>query len=129
METSDSFSPEVRISPSVSKEKWAVHAKTKLANGYILIVSDLRRNANFFRAGKGYETCAYNVALQLVREGSVTKAYDHHLGTAYLLSPDAHTQPVAAKKKAQEEEAADTELLLAHIVDTDSNNSSSVDTF
>ena len=129
METPDSVSPEVRISPSVSKEKWAAHAKTKLANGYLLIVSDRRRTANFFRTGKGYETCAYNVALQLVREGSVTKAYDHHLGTAYLLSSDAHAQPVAAKNKALVEEAPDTDLILAQIVDTDSNNSSSIDTF
>ncbi len=91
---------EKRNAPTVTKEKWRSHALAKLERGYVLIVGTQRRTANFYQPGKGYEMCAYNVATQLIKEGSVVKAYDHHLGTAYGLAAGAKTPPPAPKPPA-----------------------------
>lgn len=72
--------------PTVTREKWRQHALAKLARGYVLIVGTERRAANFYLAGKGFEMCAYPVAAQLVKEGAVVEAFQHHLGTAYRLA-------------------------------------------
>ena len=87
MEPSDQSS-EIRsssdtVSPSVSKDKWVRHALQKLSKGYVLILGKGKRTANFFKPGSGYEMCAYNVALQLVRDGLVTESRPHYLGTIY----------------------------------------------
>lgn len=87
---------EKRNAPTVTKEKWRSHAIAKLERGYVLIVGTQRRNANFYQPGKGYEMCAYNVATQLVKEGFVVKAYDHHLGTAYALADIPIVKPPPA---------------------------------
>jgi Rad3-related DNA helicase len=73
--------------PTVTKDKWITHALRKLEKGYILIVGNGRRSANFYRAGSGYEMCSYQAAVQMVRDGLVVKTHDHYLGTAYALSP------------------------------------------
>ena len=75
-----------RVGPTVSKDKWANHAKMKMSKGYVLIVGTKRRNANFYSKEKGYEMCAYNVARQLIKEGIVVKTGEHHLGEVYELS-------------------------------------------
>ena len=90
-ESSGSSAEEKRNAPTVSREKWRHHALTKLARGYLLIVATERKSANFYLPGKGYEMCAFHAAAQLVKEGVVVKAYDHHLGTAYQLAPSAET--------------------------------------
>ena len=82
---------EKRNAPTVSREKWRNHALAKLARGYILIIGSQRKSANFYLPGKGYEMCAFPVASQLVKEGVVVKAYDHHLGTAYKLATSEET--------------------------------------
>lgn len=87
--SSSSSAEEKRNAPTVSREKWRQHALAKLARGYVLIVGTQRKAANFYLAGKGFEMCAYPVATQLVKEGLVVKAYDHHLGTAYRLASKA----------------------------------------
>lgn len=86
---SDSDYTEVRAVPSVSRDRWLDHARKKLDKGYCLIVSDKRRNANFYLAGKGYETCQHKTALLLIKQGIVKKAGKHHLGTIYKLSEKA----------------------------------------
>ena len=80
---------ERRTGPTVSKEKWVNHAKAKLARGYVLIVGKNRRTANFFLKNKGYEMCGYDVAKQLIREGSVVEAGEQALGTIYVLAAHA----------------------------------------
>lgn len=93
METPINDSPDRDVqdkqtSPTVSKDKWLVHARAKLTKGYILIVSTERRSANFYKSGSGYEMCAYKVATELVQRGIVKKQKDHYLGTAYVLADD-----------------------------------------
>ena len=86
MEASNDFGAVERTTaPTVSKEKWLHHAQAKMARGYVLIVGTERRVANFYQPGKGYETCAYNVAKQLIKSGLVAPVRTHHLGTVYTL--------------------------------------------
>ncbi|NNE45216.1 MAG: hypothetical protein HKN37_01000 [Rhodothermales bacterium] len=86
---SESNYTEVRAVPSVSRDRWLEHARKKLEKGYALIVSEKRKNANFYLAGRGYETCQHKTALLLIKQGVVKKAGKHHLGVVYLLSDDA----------------------------------------
>lgn len=95
METSE-YSSSERTSherPTVTKDKWIAHARRKLEKGYILIVGNGRRTANFYRAGSGYETCSYQAAVQMVRDGLLVKTRDHYLGTAYMLAPHLTAVP------------------------------------
>lgn len=78
--------PERKIGPTVSKDKWLNHAKSKLSRGYVLIVGTKRKTANFHSQEKGYEMCAYNVARQLIKDGLVRKVREHHLGDVYELA-------------------------------------------
>jgi len=82
--------------PTVSREKWALHARKKLAHGYVLIVNPGRQNANFFMPGKGYEMCSYHTAQQLIRDGIVVEAGTHYLGTLYKLSSESTKSAVSA---------------------------------
>ena len=86
---SESNYTEVRAVPSVSRDRWLEHARKKLEKGYALIVSEKRKNANFYLAGRGYETCQHKTALLLIKQGAVKKAGQHHLGVVYVLSDDA----------------------------------------
>lgn len=80
---------ERQVSPTVSKDKWINHARTKLAKGYSLIVSKERKSANFFMRGKGFEMCAYQTARALIQQGIVVESGTHRLGTVYTLSESA----------------------------------------
>lgn len=82
-----------RFPPTVTRDKWRSHILTKLNRGYVLIVSSEKRIANFFMRGKGYESCAFDVARQLVNSGLLVKAFDHHLGTAYTLAEPLELTP------------------------------------
>lgn len=93
----DESTSEKRNAPTVSREKWRVHAIGKLSKGYVIIVGDKRRNANFYQPGKGYEMCAYNVATQLIKEGVVVPSYEHHLGMAYALAEAPPPPPPSVK--------------------------------
>lgn len=84
---------EVSVAPTVSREKWAQHAIKKLSQGYVLIVGEQRRNANFYKPGRGYEMCSFQTARQLIREGIVGAATPHTLGTMYLLNPEYMALP------------------------------------
>lgn len=97
--------------PTVSREKWLVHAQRKLGRGYVLIVSNDRRNANFHHPEKGYEMCSYQVARELIKNELVVKTRDHHLGAVYELSEQGQTAASAAQKTrlTDEEEDDDTE--------------------
>ncbi len=86
-----SGSPEFRISPTVSKEKWAIHARGKLLKGYILIVARDRKTASFFKEGRGFEPCPYKVAKALIELGMIEEAGTHFLGVKYVLSTGAPT--------------------------------------
>jgi len=92
METFDSgggWSPK----PSVSRDKWLEHARKKLMSGYVLLVSDTRASANFYKAGAGYEACAYRTALSLIQAGFVVESGEHDLGKKYRLSETAVIPP------------------------------------
>ena len=91
--SSSSSSSEFRSSPTVSKEKWAMHARAKLLRGYVLIIADGRRTASFFKEGRGFEPCPFKIAKALVEMGLVEEAGTHFLGTRYLLSSAAPAPP------------------------------------
>ena len=86
---SSSSSSEFRSSPTVSKEKWANHARAKLLKGYVLIIADGRRTASFHKEGRGFEPCPFKIAKALVEMGLVEEAGTHFLGTKYQLSSEA----------------------------------------
>ena len=107
--STDAFENEVSIpgvAPSVSREKWARHALNKMAHGYVLIVGSERRNANFFKAGKGFEMCSYLTAKQLIRQGMVVEGGPHPLGTMYFLAPTALIQPLPKPEINEDDEDA-----------------------
>ncbi|MDX1548888.1 MAG: hypothetical protein R3247_17950 [Rhodothermales bacterium] len=103
---------EKRNAPTVSKEKWHAHAVAKLSRGYCLIVGTQRRSANFYQPGKGYETCAFHIARQLVKEGTVVKGGTHYLGTLYILAGDAVAPPARPAEAARPAAEDDVMLLL-----------------
>ncbi len=108
METSsERESPERKIGPTVSKDKWVNHALAKLQRGYVLIVGTERKSANFHSKEKGYEMCAYKVARQLIKDGHVRKVRDHHLGDVYELVEMIHA---SAKPKSKVTPTADEEF-------------------
>jgi hypothetical protein len=75
-----------RAVPSVGADRWFVHAQRKLASGYTLIFHPVRRSANMFMAGKGYEPIPYKIAARLIKEAQVREIGKHHLGTMYMLA-------------------------------------------
>lgn len=95
--TGERESQERRIGPTVSKDKWLNHAKTKLNRGYVLIVGTERKTANFHSREKGYEMCSYQVARQLIKDGAVRKVREHHLGDVYELT--APPEPVVRDRR------------------------------
>ena len=115
------------LAPTVSRDKWRVHVINKMGRGYFLIVGTDRRTANFFLAGKGYESCSYHAAQQLIKEGAVVPAGDHYLGTIYTLTEHARTQATAPRPKpvpspsadASEEGDVDLTVLLQESDDLD----------
>ena len=94
---SSSGSSEYRISPTVSKEKWAVHAQKKLQKGYVLIIAHGRRTASFFKEGRGFEPCPFKIAKALAEMGMVEDAGPHFLGTKYILSEMSPAPPVVVE--------------------------------
>ncbi len=113
-------------SPTVSREKWEVHALRKLAKGYVLIVSRERKNANFHSPTKGYEMCAFRVAKKLVNDGLVEKTRDHHLGSVYELKSEVRDSLKKGGKPMPKDEdddekttTEDTEALLDDIPELD----------
>lgn len=124
METSsEREGQERRTGPTVSKEKWINHAKAKMARGYVLIVGKERRTANFYLRPKGFEMCAYNVAKQLIRDGIVVEAGEHHLGTVYKLASDA--APVkSAPVRDPDEEINELDEMLGQLGDENQDPSS-----
>lgn len=104
METPDRDVQERRVGPTVSKEKWYNHARTKLGRGYVLIVGQTKRNANFYLQGKGFEMCAYNVAKELIRHGIVVEAGRHPLGLVYKLADGFVAAPAPVRKPEIEDE-------------------------
>ena len=117
--TSERDTQERRIGPTVSKDKWVNHARTKLTRGYVLIVGTARKNANFYSKEKGYEMCAYNVARQMIKDGLVHKVRDHHLGEVYELidMPVVERRPTVIEKSTDDEFEA-----LLNELDTDAKD-------
>lgn len=117
--TSERDTQERRIGPTVSKDKWVNHARTKLTRGYVLIVGTARKNANFYSKEKGYEMCAYNIARQMIKDGLVRKVRDHHLGEVYELvdMPIVERRPTVVEQSTEDEFEA-----LLNDLDTDSKD-------
>lgn len=108
METPDRDVQERRVGPTVSKEKWYNHARAKLAKGYVLIVGQTRRSANFYLQGKGFEMCAYNVAKEMIKHGIVVEAGRHPLGLVYKPADDfLPTLPPVRKAKVEDDDDVD----------------------
>lgn len=100
--TADQSSQERRVGPTVSRDKWYLHAKQKLARGYKLIVArDGKKRANFWTPEKGFEMCAYEVARALVLSGEVHAVGEHPLGTMYELVEAPAPPPKAKASKAK----------------------------
>lgn len=115
---------ERKIGPTVSKDKWVNHARSKLSRGYVLIVGTERKNANFYSKEKGYEMCAYNVARQMIKDGLVHKVRHHHLGDVYELV-DVPV-PLERRSATEASSSADDELeALLKDLDEDSKDASS----
>lgn len=98
----DSEYRESRSAPTVSRDKWILHARTKLDKGYSLIISEGRKNASFFLAGRGYEPCPFVTAKRLVELRVVVASGKHPLGALYTLSPDAVDLNTAIKQDPDE---------------------------
>ncbi|PIQ61004.1 MAG: hypothetical protein COV99_10420 [Bacteroidetes bacterium CG12_big_fil_rev_8_21_14_0_65_60_17] len=96
-----------RAAPSVSREKWALHAHAKMSKGYVLIVSTARRSANFFMPGKGYDPCPIITAKRLIEQGLVVADGRHPLGERYILAPDADPARVAPKGRVDDDDDDD----------------------
>ncbi len=108
-----------RAAPSVSREKWALHAHAKMSKGYVLIVSTARKSANFFMPGKGYDPCPIITAKRLIEQGLVVADGRHPLGERYILAPDADPTRVAPKGRVDDDDddtTADSED-LADVLD------------
>jgi hypothetical protein len=121
METTENTSSErtPHERPTVTKDKWIAHARRKLEKGYILIVGNGRRTANFYKTGSGYETCSYQAAVQMVRDGLLVKTRDHYLGTAYMLAPHLVATPPAPRPAEPDDDAA---ALLDPLVPDDADD-------
>lgn len=98
----DSEYRESRSAPTVSRDKWILHARAKLDKGYSLIISEGRKNASFFLAGRGYEPCPFVTAKRLVELRVVEPSGKHPLGALYTLSPNAVDLNTAIKQDPDE---------------------------
>ncbi len=96
---------ERRVGPSISRDKWGLHARQKLSKGYVLIVAAEKRRANFWMAEKGYEMCAFDIARVLIASGDVVPTGEHHLGTVYELA-EPYTPPPTRKPRPSRAKAA-----------------------
>jgi len=77
------------IQPSVSKDKWVRFAIQKMERGSVMILSDERKSACFFMAGKGYEGCSFKVARQMIVDGLLVESGAHPLGKIFTLDVEA----------------------------------------
>jgi hypothetical protein len=93
-----------KTGPTVSKDKWLNHARSKMSRGYLLIVGNERKNANFYLRDKGYEMCPYQVAKGMIKAGLVEEAGEHYLGTLYKLRADATTEIRLPTKKYRDDD-------------------------
>jgi hypothetical protein len=121
-----------RVGPTVSKDKWLNHAKSKLAKGYTLIVGTNKKTANFYLKSKGFEACPYNVAKQLIKDGAVVEAGTHHLGIVYKLKDDVQVVKTTPRVPEPEDEEVleDVENLLDDIADDEEEeDEADIDTF
>ena len=107
-----------RSAPTVTRDKWIAHACNKMSKGYSLIVSPTKRNATFFKRGKGYDPCPFVTAKRLLEMKLVEETGTHHLGTIYTLiegalstPPPRPVQPSVADD--DDDEPADESLLEA----------------
>jgi len=98
--TTEQGGQERRVGPTVSRDKWANHAKIKLTRGYVLIVATDKRRANFWLREKGYEMCAFDVARNLIAAGEIIPVGEHHLGTMYGLAPEAPPPTLSPKSRS-----------------------------
>ena len=97
--TTEQGGQERRVGPTVSRDKWLVHARLKLAKGYQLIIAkDGKKRANFWHREKGFEMCAYDVARALVASGEVIPVGEHPLGLLYGPGTPPEPPPKPARK-------------------------------
>lgn len=79
--------------PSVSKEQWVKHAIKKLSKGYVLIISEERGVANFYKGTGDLEPCSLHTAHRLVRQGFVQPSGEHALGSLFEIKPEFREDP------------------------------------
>ncbi len=72
--------------PSVSTEQWKKHALKKMSSGFLLIISDTRNLARFYKGNGALENCSYRTAMRLLRQGYLEEVGMHITGTLYQLS-------------------------------------------
>lgn len=119
-ELSSSEFKDSRAAPSVSREKWALHAHAKLSKGYVLIVSPVRKSANFFMPGKGYDPCPIITAKRLIEQGIVIADGKHPLGDRYRLAPDVDATlvvPPTPKLRVDDDDDDDVDTAADDLTD------------
>ena len=111
---------DIRSGRTVSTEKWVIHARQKLAKGYVLVVNPERKTATFFMPGRGYEACNFKAAQALIKAGEVVEAGRRASGLKYELAdiPVAPPKPVKRIVIDDDDDDLDGGDDLSDILDT-----------
>jgi hypothetical protein len=87
----------IRVPPSVSKDKYIQLAVGKLERGWVIVLGDKGKNANFFKPGQGFGPIMLSVAKKLIELGLITEDGRHPLGRRFVLSKDADKSAAVIK--------------------------------
>lgn len=84
------------MASSAPSSKWLPLAEQKFKRGYVLVINDQRRVANFFKPGKGYEPCPYRIARDMIIEGVIAETGKRRpLGLEYTRTTTTKLHTVA----------------------------------
>ncbi len=83
--------------PSVSNEQWKKYALKKMTSGYLLIISNTRSIARFYKGNGALENCSYRMAKRLLQLGFLEEVGTHLTGTMYQLSDAQRDQEALTK--------------------------------
>lgn len=112
---------DIRSGRTVSTEKWVLHARQKLAKGYVLVVNPERKSATFFMPGRGYEACNFKAAQALIKAGEVVEAGRRASGLKYELAGEPVAPPPKPVKRVvidDDEDDLDDGGDLSDLLDT-----------
>lgn len=97
--------------------KWLPLADKKFKRGYVLVIHEQRRIANFFKPGKGYEPCPYRIAQDMILEGLITETGKRRpLGLEYTRVTTAQLRAISP---SVDDDDDDLESGVAPMLDAD----------